>query len=214
MKDIDWKEVRLKTKMRLTEMEVPMHPYLPLRDESRMRGTHDVAFQIVVLNALDGLANDTKPSYLKAWLKRYDIWETMDTKDQAYFGRDLSQDLCNELTWKVESLRVLAWVATITDILPPPLTGERLMLEAVYDSIPPQVNLKNFNKSLVLRSLRDVKEEVDFYYCLHAAMRHPDMWVSQKRMAAFCYGDILERRRALEWLISPTTRWHDITLDT
>lgn len=214
MKDIDWKEVRLKTKTRLMELEVPMHPYLPLRDESRMRGTKDVAFQIVVLNALDGLANDTKPSYLKAWLKRHEVWEAMDSKDQAYFGRSIPEDLYNELTWKVESLRVLAWATKIAEILPPPLIGEKLVIESIYDSIPPQVRLKDFNEALVLRSLLDVKEELDFYYCLHAAMRHPDMWVSQKRMVSFCYGEILERRRALEWLMSPTISWHDITLDT
>ena len=56
--------------------------------------------------------------------------------------------------------------------------------------------------------------KLDFYYCLHAAVRHPEMWASKRKIIEFCYGDILERRRALEWLVSPTTGWHDITLDT
>lgn len=195
-------------------MEVPMHPNLPLRDESRMRGTRDVAMQIVVLNALDGLVNDTQPSYLKSWLKRHEVWGAMDPRDQAYFANTISENLSNELTWKVESLRVLAWVANIADALPQPMTGGKLIMDGIYDSIPPQIRLEDFAETIVLRDLVDVQEELDFYYCLHAAMRHPDMWESPKKIRSFCYGDILERRRALEWLMSPAASWYDITLDT
>jgi hypothetical protein len=206
--------IREHTAVRLKQIGVPLHPYLPNRDESKLRKGADVARQIIILNALDGLVNDTNHKYLKRWLIDHEIWEQMAPQDQACFKAKIPANISNELSWKVESLFTLAWTCGFVSVLPPPTAQILGEMEKVYDCIPPQVECAGFISKTKVIPIQQILEELDFYYCVHAAMRHIELWDYPEQIKRLNLGNVLERRSALEWIVDPKTPWHEITLDT
>jgi hypothetical protein len=198
----------------LTEIAVPLHPHLPRRTERHLRRGHDVARQIVILNALDGLVNDTDPKFLKKWLKDQGIWDQMEEKDHQYFKGNISKEMLSELSWKSESLFTLAWTCGLAAEVPPPSREVVSELKPIYDKIPPEVEVDAFVSGTELIAVKTIVEELDFYYCLDAAVRHPELWKSPADIGCLNHGAILERRHALEWIADPKTAWHHVTLDT
>jgi hypothetical protein len=44
--------------------------------------------------------------------------------------------------------------------------------------IPPVIEFQTMLDSFKLRKYLELLEELDFYYCLHAAIKHPQLWES------------------------------------
>lgn len=204
---------RLHTKCELEARGIPLHPHLPLRDERVTRAPRRVALQLVALYALAGLANGAEPKMLAEWLLEEGVWEFIPEAERRLFSSQaaLGQAL-NELSWKQESLFLLCWAGKIVPSLPFP--DKECDLGPVFSSIPPEVRCLDFIQSFALRNQDDVIAQLDLYYCLHAALRHPELWRGTRPGDTVAYPIVLERRRALEWLCCAETSWHDVALDT
>ena len=68
-----------------------------------------------------------------------------------------------------------------------------------------------FRKKAVLRDPREVVAQCDLAYCLHWGVIHAEL--SGKRQRAIKSYMIIERRRALEWMVSDDP-WDELSLDT
>ncbi|RLA51911.1 MAG: hypothetical protein DRR42_09070 [Gammaproteobacteria bacterium] len=207
----DMQKVRNRTESLLFSEGVPLHPNLPVIENVSLRAGEDVAKKIVALYAMAGLANGADGESLREWLMEENGWNYLSTEDKLKLESvSLSQTDLNELSWKQESLYALSWSGSLIGKMIWP--DSEANLESVFDLIPPEKPIKSFVRNFVLRPERELVEELDLYYCLHAAAVHPELW-GRKDMK-LKMEVILERRQALEWLCSMSIEWKDIPLDT
>ena len=198
----------------LIKHDIPIHPNLPLIDLGKPRTSKEVCERIIALYALAGLANGAAGYLLKDWLIDEGGLGFLSTHEQQLLNNydGLNPEEINELSWKQESLYVLCWSGSLVDKVVWPT--KEADLNNVFGLIPPETSFAKFFTSFNLRSFEEIAKQLDVYYCLHAAMRHPEIWIDNTQSRSLKMEAILERRQALEWVLSPSTDWDEISLDT
>lgn len=220
MEEISWKRqemmsvferARKKTEAIFQAEGLPLHPYLPLRDETETRSARETGLRLIALYSLAGLSNGALASELIQWLQEIEIWKSISLVDKATLEKNvLNEAELNEVSWKQESMYMLGAVLGI--VQPPSIYGES-ELNPIFAVIPPEIECEKFLTEINLRDHDTVLSLLDLYYCLHASIVHPELWsngISQD-LKIEC---IIERRRALEWVFAQGTKWEEITLDT
>lgn len=207
------KEIRKKTLLLMQKSNFPIHPYLPLLDIKALRAKDEICQRIIALYSLAGIANGEGADMLRDWLVEEGGWKFLSELEKAVIlSQQLSSDDLNELSWKEESLYILCWAGDLVSNLPSP--GELCELERIFEHIPPEKSFSEFFTSLTPRSPLEIVEVLDFHYCLHASIVHPELWENNEINKNINRGLVLERRQALEWLCSTSVDWGDISLDT
>lgn len=210
---INLQQIRLKSESVLTSRAVPIHPHLPLLDIPQFRGAEDIGERVVALYAMAGLANGADRAMLQDWLRSECAWKFLSAAEQEILEADrLDRRLMNELSWKQESLLVLSWCGNLIDELPWPDTEADL--RSIFGSIPPEIPVQDFIRSSCTRKLDDIVQQLDIYYCLHAALNHPEIWKGAEWRQRPKIEIVLERRQALEWVCNRSVDWDEIYLDT
>ncbi|MDJ0759925.1 MAG: DUF4272 domain-containing protein [Woeseiaceae bacterium] len=210
---INTKTIRDNTLRVLSEHNVPKHPHLPLLESCNLRTQSQICQRIVALYSLAGLANGADRRLLKDWLVAEGGWSFLsDIEQKNLTDENLSRYELNELSWKQESLYVLCWcIAIVGDLVWP---SSEANLDVVFPSIPPEVSISEFVESAEIRSEESILQMLDLYYCIHAAVMHPELWEDQVVREDLIVEVILERRQALEWVCSETVQWDEVSLDT
>lgn len=211
-KMIDNKKIREETFIKLGAKGLGVDIPLPLLDEDLqiLKSSSDIKNRIVALYSLTGLGNGADPKKIYNWLKKEDLEHCLEETEQIYFWRQLSNQDEIDLSWKQEALFCCCWAIGIAKYLHFP--SEECDLGEIFSEIPPRVEtLEFFKKTQFESSLKNkVVAELDFHYCLHWLIRHPE------RLNAEMFAKVSivrERRHALEWLASNSS-WSEITLDT
>lgn len=133
--------------------------------------------------------------------------------------------------WKTENMVALAWVLN----LQPQLSFDGSMLShqtikpMVTQTIPAHIPLESWLSHATTRSLNEVIQMEDTFYCLHNAVRCAQFPAKPSWKSIFSKpfkpvpagfdpivngGVIHERRHALTWALSPGTAWDDTDLST
>lgn len=210
---INMESIRENTKNVLSENNIPAHPHLPLLERSNLKAPTEICERIVALYSLAGLSNGAEGALLKDWLAAENGWRYLSVVEQEILdSENLTREELNELSWKQESLYVLCWCVLIIEGLVWP--SSEANLDEIFPRIPPEVPISNFVGSAELRAEQDILQMLDLYYCIHAAMMHPDLWEGAEVSSELKIEVVIERRQALEWVYLKTTQWDEISLDT
>jgi hypothetical protein len=193
---------------------IPTNPRLPLLDRRSKHGLRKpsaVAERLVILYALTGLANEADAELLRQWLLENGLYEELLPSERPFFEKPLSRQDEIDLSWRQEALVTLAWSGRLVEDLPLPF--DESDLDPIFPRIPPEVEVSSFVTGFALRHEEDLYHQTDLHYCLHWALRHPEVWdastVRRPRIDS-----VIERRHALEWLIGAADSWDDVPLDT
>jgi len=170
-----------------------------------------VAKRIVILYALTGLAHEADCELLRKWLLNNRLYEALLPAERLSFEKTLSRQDEIDLSWKKEALVALAWSGWLVDDLPLPFDESNL--DPIFPRIPPEVDVPSFLSGFALRHEEDLYYQTDLHYCLHWALRHPEVW-SAAVLRRPRIDIVIERRHALEWLIGAADSWDDVPLDT
>lgn len=184
-------------------------PVIDVRPTEQWKSAEDVAKRLVVLYALTGLAHDADSRKLLSWLDSESLTHDILKGERQYFSKaELTQQDIVRLSWNQEGLYTLGWCLGLVKELPYP-DGEAA-LDELFAVIPPRVGVDAFlARSQLVRS-KDILQQADRYFCYHWILRHPECW---KENVTLNLDVVLERRRALEWVVCPM-EYDDITLDT
>jgi hypothetical protein len=172
----------------------------------------EVAKRIVSLFALTGLANEAEPDLLLAWLATTGSDSDLSASERRLFSMPLTTQEAIDLSWRQESLFALAWSAKIVETLDFPT--DKCRLETVFGDIPPEVDVSRFLADLTLRDENELYLQCDMHYCLHWALRHPEVWGETPFLGRPTLDIVMERRHALEWIVGNAQTWDDVPLDT
>lgn len=212
MKSIDYKYIREISKKRLHHLGVPLHPFIPLLNCHGERTRCDIAKRMIITYSLIGIIYDADCKYLLEWLTAHDIYEFLQPGDIRYLKQqNLTKQDYIDIEWFEECLGYFAWCTKIKN---EELSLEKpINIENIFELIPPRVSVGDFVKKIHCRDTLELLEELDFYYLMHAALKHPELWITDK-IKDFSIDIVISRRHVLEWIFQPRVKWYDIELNT
>lgn len=212
-------EIRSKSHELMAINNVPIHPNLPLLNDSLLyssRRSVAVTERITFLFFLVGLPNGVKADKSVNWLQKHQMFDGLCESEKNIFARaltkkNLSSSILADLSWQREASYVLFWACRMLKTINWPKMKAPSIETALLKS-PPYTSYQSFMHKIKLRSNLEIVEALDLYYNLHASHRHLDIWEDGKSNLETHV--LEERRRALEWLCNDTLIWDDISLDT
>jgi hypothetical protein len=209
---INYIEIRRGSIARLERQDIPIHPNLPFVDGKLSRSPLEVAKRIIGLYVMLGIARDADPDLLWNWMEDNDFLSFLSEDEMNILKKEafLDEDI-NICSWKQESIFVLGWYGNFESCINFPT--DESDLTKIFTKIPPEVPFELMLESFQPRSESELIEELDFYYCVHAAIKHPELWKDEQLLGRIKVAAVEERRRALEWLVS-TNDWDNVSLDT
>lgn len=204
----DFRSVRHKSLQLAEAIGYRTNPTLPLLEEYEVtRTSQDIACRALVLLACCAVSYGFSCERATAWILSNDLSRHATPEEITL----LNGGFCDpQFKLRPEAMWALAWVigkAEAFELYTP------MPQDAVY-LFPDLHKLGGAEVWMESASVRDsckVVEALDFYYCLHWALR--DGVVSKKIVQKFPGFAVVERRRALEWCLG-TMSWDEISLDT
>ncbi len=117
------------------------------------------------------------------------------------------------VSWTVECSYSLAWVLGLITTEEMEVPGEPEGDHGLFQFIQPFHNFEDFKASCNLRQPSEIMDMLDLYYNYHWACvdnrLNPDTNCGELNEEV-----VMERRKALEWLICKDKNWDSISLDT
>jgi len=201
--------IRKKVIQKLRENEIPFRVALPEVEKVILRPKKEVTDRVLCLYALIGLSMDNVNRVaLKDWLIDEGVYGSLEIGEKQLFEiprREYPRNKKMELSWLRESMFLLIWAGDyVKEELS--LPREQVDIEKYLKFIPPEVPSIKFEKEFEYRSIEEIHFQVDLNYCLHSIIR-------EDKIKEIDNSVLLERRRALEWLVS-NDNWCEVSLDT
>ncbi len=145
-------------------------------------------------------------------IKHFDVSDNLNAKESKLFNGEASRQDVIDIVWEYECCWALFWALGLVD----DITDASSICDCIQSIrfVSQCEGLDNFKSRCSLRSADDILDMLDLYYRYHWAV------VQHNNIDPACSaGDlnsevVFERRRGLEWLISDTEDWYDISLDT
>lgn len=131
-------------------------------------------------------------------------------RDRARF-LDIARGLAFNLYWYIEALWALMWVGRLIDELPFD-EGVGSELASLCPAIQRNEAGTKLSGNMQLRTREDLFRMLDLYYRLHWWP-----WNSQlngKDTGSVRLDVIMERRKALEWVMDPSCDWDNVEMST
>ncbi len=183
---------------------------LPLLDAGlRLRDLNDVLDRLLCLAAVAAASYGFSKTQAIAWLQQEEVMQSLTGVELRFLERDEGQP--QHFQTQIEGMWALAWALSMV----PRLDFWKNCDDDFVAQLP---NLKTKESAVGLRDrvrLRPKKEVAtacDLAYCLHWAVRQAGIDGRPLPSGLRSYV-IVERRRALEWLLSDCP-WDEIPLDT
>lgn len=204
------------TEKRLEKEGIPVNKQLPLVDDYKsvkLRSPKDVARRILVLSTVIdvavGNAGASKAEAVK-WLHDTDLSKYAANSEIHFLTKDTDDHvLMPQLSWRVESQKVLFWSLGLIDKLNFPSEVSTETAEAHKKGLASFGSVKNFIKHARLRDREEILDELDYIMRLHAAVQQAG--ASQVPVPGNANpGIVYERHYAFNWLIYYADAWDDV----
>lgn len=160
---------------------------------------------------------------IKKYLELHKLNDKLTKQEKQILASDrktAQKKFGSKIGWKLENTWALAWVLGFEeciDIDQGPF-GEATAPALLKFMGSLAVNPNAFLKTCRIKSLAEVAQMEDIYYCTHNAVRSAQIGnadaVPPGFHAAKHGGIIHEKRHSLTWVLSPGVAWEDTDLDT
>lgn len=213
--DLDLNNVRqesLRTMVRLGYPAPP--PHFPLVDnELAARSSNDVVRRLAALSAVSAVAHGCPPSLAVQWLEAEGVIGALSRSEREYLGKE-DHAATDDEAGRPEAIHALAWAVRLM----PSLDFGQLCPESLVNEVPHPpgrygpLGVATVAASASVRPVAELVAALDLAYCLHWAVADASLR-SQPTPGHVPGWVVVERRRALEWLLTPGD-WDDLSLDT
>lgn len=146
-------------------------------------------------------------------ISRFGVMGDLYPDESKILVGECDDQLAVDISWTVECSHALLWALGIvpTEEMESPSDGCDTGSIASY--VQQFSSLSEFMESCSMRSQGEIIEMTDLYYNYHWAC--VDNRINPKTSCgSLDEGVVMERRKALEWLICEETDWKEISLDT
>lgn len=216
---------------RLNKMGFHPAEWMPLADlERELRPATEIADRLMALACVFAWASapaEAVPgNQLNEFLKRNKLsrWVTESEREILSLPRQrANSEFSGVVGWRTENMWPLAWVLGYDRL--PDLGSSQIDPEVIHSMIFEFIGGFDASRNSILeknriRSVAEVRELEDFFYCAHNAVRCAQFGKSDTRAVPDGFdpvghgGAVHERRHSLTWCLSPDTDWDDTDLST
>jgi hypothetical protein len=206
---MDLKLIREQSIQTAKQLGVDVSPTLPLLDAGlEMRGADEAISRLLAMNAVAAIAYGFDKTKAIAWLKQEALSGSLSEQEKRFVFEGVGQPEIFKV--QVESMWALAWAMGITNELNFAKDCDNRFVMTL-PNLKQSQNSADFHKKANPHPLEQVVAACDLAYCLHWAIRQSEL--TGKRPGNLKPYVVVERRRALEWLLSKDA-WDEVSLDT
>lgn len=199
---------------KLHAMGIDVIEHLPMLEEPEFREPEKIARRMMVLLALFQLHLKAPNEIVKQWLEDNGLMGELTENELTYLGTkysNLSQQSQTDIYWFVEAIWTFAWVGGLHDTLTFN-TGVENSLVTLVPNIQHNEPTAKFISDFSLRKQVDIFDMLDKFYRAHWFARNNSL--TGKTSDQVDIDIIMERRKALEYVVYKKYEWDDISLDT
>lgn len=207
---IDFEQIRVQSLQTAVAWGYPANPSLPLFDRSAVvRSCDEIVDRMLEMLCLAACAFGLDGQRARAWLDRECKIDTLALEERQFLL--IQQGDARRLAQQIEGLWALAWsVGGVSDFcFDRPCAADFVVR---LPNVDEGESSSTFRGAARLRPDSEIVAAADLAYCLHWAIRELHLH-NAKPPGAIAEYVIVERRHALEWLLS-NDAWTDIHLDT
>lgn len=144
-------------------------------------------------------------------LKSFGVETKLLPKEKKLFDNDYTDQDAMDVAWTYECYWSLVWALGLIDEIEIPDDicdcGKAITLVENCQSF------EEFRSHCHPRSVEEILDMLDLYYCYHWACVEKNI-KPETPIGVLQPDVVVERRRGLEWLISPEHDWNEITMST
>ena len=171
-----------------------------------------IACLIVVQIACDinnGEYEESKKCFLPL-LKKYDVEMELNEKERRILEGDYSRQDVIDMDWAYEAYWALCWCLGLVDDISN--ASELCDCKKATDLVIDSSSFEEFKNKCRLRSINEILDMEDLYYRMHWTINESKVntKVSIEKMDV---SNVIERRRALEWVLQEEKDWYKLNLN-
>ena len=195
----------------LRDHDIPVNEHLPQLEpvsELRPQNAEAVARRCVLLSYVIGIAYGADVAKLNQHLQAVGLIGYASSKERSLLGRtDHTEQEKINAGWLAECIQGLAWCLGLVELDP-----FRRSDDGLASHFPrPFVDASKFIAKAKLRPFDEIYQQADLHYRLHWAARNSRL----TGIACAVSEDlIMERRKALDWVIGVEADWDEVPGDT
>lgn len=187
---------------------------LPILDETTIREKDELIHRITIVFAIFQIALGAPISFIDKWIKDNEPEMYLSKKEKTLLSKkneNLSEKEKNEVSWYIEVLYTLMWAGCLIDDydfdtpIPHPLAS-------LTPDIQNSQGIRTFTENIKLRDKQKLFGMLDLLYRAHWFAR--DGQLNQYKTIGFNIDAIMERRKALEWLLNVESDWDNVDMST
>ena len=207
---MDLKRIRDESVEAARQLGVQLLTTLPLLDAGlEMRSASETTSRILAMNAVAATAYGFDKAKAIAWLNQEALTNSLSEQERRFIFESVG--LPDRFKVQVEGMWALAWAMGIANELNFAKDCDNRFV-MMLPNLKQSQSSADFRKKANPRPLEQVVAACDLAYCLHWAIRQSEL-VDKRSPGNLKPYVVVERRRALEWLLSKEA-WDDVPLDT
>lgn len=188
--------------------------WLPVLDRSTPRAQAELVQRALILNALVNIAFGAPTRIIQRWIEANGLAAHLTPKERVLLRRqreDLSEQEVTDLKWSLEALWALMWAGGLT----PDLSIDTYIPDTMASLLPDLEKNEDGTKltrTMRLRPSGELFQMLDLYFRAHWYTE--DGRINGYDMGSISGDVVMERRKALEWLMDAASDWDDIAMNT
>jgi len=178
------------------------------------RSNNELIDRALILNALINIYFEAPIPIIKGWIEQYGLTPALTEYEQKLLNKenkDLNEQEKINIYWNIEALWALMWAGNLIDDLPIDKHVEDYQAE-LCPNLQVGEDDSRFRETMRIRPKDEIFKKLDLYFRTHWHTRNG-------KLNGYSTGEmddsiVLERRKALEWLMDNTLDWDNIPLNT
>jgi len=189
--------------------------WLPFLDrDAKPRDLEAVVRRALILNAMLQIHFKAPVAVIKDWITRNGLVDDLSDSEREILDKeddDLTEQERINLYWYIEGLWTLVWAGQLVAELPFD-EGVGNILASLCPALQRNEDGSKLSKKMRLRPRDELFRMLDLHYRLHWWTRNSHL--TGKDTGAVRLDIIMERRKALEWVMDPACDWDDVEMST
>jgi hypothetical protein len=212
--EFNFNQIKRKSEEMIKKYGANINPNLPFVEYQGLRNSDVVINRVTIMAGMVYIAHHAPPTLIKDWIRGQDLYRYVTNFEKGLLEKNETKVTSKEiliLKWYVESLWALVWVLGINNSFQVDEPVGDTLIQMVPD-VRKKQDYSALEAKTLMRSPLEIYEHVDLYYRLHWHLVDARLkGISQSELDE---GTIMERRKALEWVVNPESEWDEIDLGT
>ena len=208
-------KIRKESKKKVKKLGYIYNPNLPLLEvnEFKIKNIDSIVSRILILEGLGAVSYGFDRDITYSWLEKENLVNDMFENEKKFImeNNKESDDILLYKT-QIEAAYALCWSISIAHELDFGCSCPNNFI-TLLPNLKEKESSSKFREKAHLISKNEIIKALDLAYCLHWAIVEARVNNKNNKTNVEPYV-IIERRRALEWILSYDSDWYDVNLDT